>query len=185
MGKHQTFTVPSRINEKVLELGARCLIMETFSYLSGVIYLIGRSPVPYRWGITILLATWDGFTQSKFSVYQIKSMHLLFDFLSIAIFYGINKIISREHLHNQFYFSNPCNTMRHINMNATKTVLCVCLLNFFAFFCLVCYLQILNDGCSILLEALCISDLELLRIYSGTHVHVYYKRNSRINTDWW
>ena len=121
---------------------------------------------------------------STLFIAEIKSMHLL-DFLSIAIFYGINKIISREHLHNQFYFSNPCNTMRHINMNATKTVLCVCLLNFFAFFCLVCYLQILNDGCSILLEALCISDLELLRIYSGTHVHVYYKRNSRINTDWW
>ena len=42
LGKHQAFTVPICGNEKLLELGAWCLISETFLYLSAVIHLIGR-----------------------------------------------------------------------------------------------------------------------------------------------
>ena len=40
VGKHEAFTVLIRRNERALELGAWCLISETFLYLSGVIYLI-------------------------------------------------------------------------------------------------------------------------------------------------
>ena len=43
MGKHETFTVTIRGDGKALELGAWCLISETFLYLSGVIQLIGQS----------------------------------------------------------------------------------------------------------------------------------------------
>ena len=42
MGKHQAFTVPIRGNGKALELGAWCLMSETFLYLSGEIHLICR-----------------------------------------------------------------------------------------------------------------------------------------------
>ena len=42
MGKHQVSTVPIRGNEKMLDIGEKCLIRETFLYLSGVIHLIGR-----------------------------------------------------------------------------------------------------------------------------------------------
>ena len=42
MGKHPAFTVPICGNGKALELGAWCLISETFLYLSRVIHLIGR-----------------------------------------------------------------------------------------------------------------------------------------------
>ena len=42
MGKRKAFTVPICENEKALELGAWCLISETFLYLSGAIHLIGR-----------------------------------------------------------------------------------------------------------------------------------------------
>ena len=115
------------------------------------------------------------------SVFCWNQKHAFFIWLAIAIFYRVNKIISREHLHNQFYFLSLYDTMQHINMYVTSYVSP----ELVRIFCIVCYLQILNDGCSILLEALCIGDLELLRIYSGTHLHVYYKRNSRINTDWW
>ena len=40
--KYQAFTLAIRSNQKALELGAGCLISETFSYLIGVIHLIGR-----------------------------------------------------------------------------------------------------------------------------------------------
>ena len=42
MGKHQAFTMPICGRGKALELGAWCLISETFLDLSGVIHLIGR-----------------------------------------------------------------------------------------------------------------------------------------------
>ena len=42
-GKYQAFTVAIRNNGKTLQLGAGCLIGETFLHLSGVIHLIGRS----------------------------------------------------------------------------------------------------------------------------------------------
>ena len=41
-GKYQAFTVAIRSNGKALELGAGCIISETFLYLSGVIHLIGQ-----------------------------------------------------------------------------------------------------------------------------------------------
>ena len=41
-GKYRAFTVAIRSNRKTLELGAGCLIIGTFLYLSGVILLIGR-----------------------------------------------------------------------------------------------------------------------------------------------
>ena len=48
-GKYQALTVAILSNGKALELGARCLISETFLYLSGVIHLIGRCLI----GITV------------------------------------------------------------------------------------------------------------------------------------
>ena len=42
MGKHRAFTVPICGTGKALELGAWCLMSETFLYLSGVIHLVGR-----------------------------------------------------------------------------------------------------------------------------------------------
>ena len=41
MGKHQAFIVPICGNGKAIELGALCLMSETFLYLSGVIHLVG------------------------------------------------------------------------------------------------------------------------------------------------
>ena len=116
--------------------------------------------------------------------FSLKSNACILYLTCYCYIYRTNKIISPERLHKKFYFLNLCDTMQHISMYATKTVVCVSWTSSHSF-ALFFYLQILNDGSSIRLEALCISNLELLWIYSGAHVHVYYKRNSRINTDWW
>ena len=57
--------------------------------------------------------------------FSLKSNACILYLTCYCYIYRTNKIISPEHLHKKFYFLNLCDTMQHINMYATKTVLCV------------------------------------------------------------
>ena len=82
-GKYQTFTVQICEPGKALDLGAWCLISETFLYLSGVIHLIGRCLIGevLRYRFSAVVCTYEllNFPETKIVIF-LPELYNLEDF---------------------------------------------------------------------------------------------------------